>query len=179
MMSAGGDDTANDVIIARIVRARGIRGEVSCDLETDFPQRFASLDTVTVRKADGSRINLNVESHRFHKGRVLLKFEGYDSMDRADELAGAYLVVPRSEAMPLQDGEFYEYDLVGSEVVTVAGDRVGQVARLMRTGGTDILVVEGEDETEYLIPFADEICTEVDVSAGRVTVDPPKGLFDL
>ena len=78
-----------DVVIARIVKARGIRGEVACVLETDFPNRFSALEQITVWMPDGTRLRLKVEDCWFHNQRVILKFEGYDSMTAAQGLAGA------------------------------------------------------------------------------------------
>jgi 16S rRNA processing protein RimM len=175
-----GDQVRGDeVVIARILKARGIKGEVAASIETDFPERFAALDRVTVAKPDGSRTLLRMEDHWFHKGRVILKFEGYDSMTAAKELAGSLLVVPESEREALPEDRFYEYNIVGAEAITAGGQRLGPVTRLMHTGGTDLLVVEGESGREYLIPFADDICTEIDVDAKRIVVNPPEGLLDL
>jgi 16S rRNA processing protein RimM len=179
---AGASDNraqAEDVVIARIVKARGIRGEVACDVETDFPERFQSLDRVTVRMPDKRRLVLALEDHWFHKDRVILKFEGYDTMTAAEGLVGGQLVISEADGLELEDGEFYEYQVVGAEVVAITGEKIGVVTRLMRTGGTDLLVIEGEGGRELLIPFADDICTEVDVKAGRITVNPPEGLLEL
>jgi 16S rRNA processing protein RimM len=128
---------------------------------------------------DGTRLALKIEEHWFHKDRVILKFEGYDTMTAAEDLVGGRLVISESDALELDADQFYEYDIVGSEVVTAGGRHVGRVTRLMRTGGTDVLVIEGEDKREHLIPFADDICTEVDVEAKRITVNPPEGLLEL
>lgn len=180
-MKKGSDNQAQeaDVVIARIIKARGLRGEVACDIETDFPERFASLERVVVWMPDETRLELSVEDHWFHKGRVILKFEGYDSMTEAERLVGGRLVISESDAWQLEEGRYYEYEIVGSEVVTAGGNKVGRVQRLLRTGGTDILVVEGEGGREYLIPFADEICVEVDPETGQITIDPPEGLLEL
>ena len=181
MITAGdnSDTPVEDVVIARIARARGIRGEVACDIETDFPERFDSLERVTVWMPTGARLQLAVEDHWFHKGRVILKFERYDTMTAAEQLVGGLLVVAESDRAMLDQDEFFEYDIVGAEVVTTEGVSLGRVARLMRTGGTDLLVVESGPGRELLIPFADDICTEVDVDNGRITVNPPDGLLDL
>ena len=170
---------ADDVVIARIVKARGIRGEVACHIETDFPARFSTLDRVTVRMPDGTRPELAIEDHWFHKERVILKFRGYDTMTMAQTLVGGCLVVSEADEQPLEDHQYYERGLVGLAVITVTGHEVGRVTRLMRTGGTDLLVIEGERGREHLVPFADAICTEVDVNARRITIDPPEGLLDL
>jgi 16S rRNA processing protein RimM len=170
---------AEDVVIARIIKARGIRGEVACDIETDFPERFQSLDRVTIQMPDERRLALALEDHWFHKNRVILKFEGYDTMTAAEGLVGGRLVISEADSIELEEDEFYEYHIVGAEVVTIAGEEIGIVTRLMRTGGTDLLVIEGEAGRELLVPFADDICTEVDVKARRITINPPEGLLDL
>jgi 16S rRNA processing protein RimM len=173
------DSLPEDVVIARIVKARGIRGEVACVLETDFPERFSSLEEVTVLMPDGARLRLRLEDHWFHNQRLILKFEGYDTMTAAQGLAGGRLVIADADVEPLVEGQYLEREVVGSEVVTGDGKRVGLVTRVMRTGGTDLLVLEGVDGREKLIPFADVICTDVDLAAKRITIDPPDGLLDL
>jgi 16S rRNA processing protein RimM len=169
----------DDVVIARIVKARGINGEVACDMETDFPQRFEALERVTVITPGGTRAQLGLEGFWFHKGRIVVKFEGYDTMSAAQTLVGGLLVIPQSDLLPLQEGEFYEHQVVGSQVVDMDGSVVGVVSRLMRTGGTDLLVVDAGDGREYLIPFTDAICVDVNVISKRVTVDAPEGLLEL
>jgi len=169
----------DEVVIARIVKARGVRGEVACDVETDFPERFASLASVMVRMPDRTPRTLAIENHWFHQRRVIVKFEGYDTMTAAGTLVGGRLVIHAGDELPLDDDQFFERRLVGSAVVTVTGQDVGRVTGLLRTGGTDLLVIEGNGGREHLVPFADAICTEVDVEAKRITIDPPEGLLDL
>jgi 16S rRNA processing protein RimM len=169
----------NEVVIARILKPRGIRGEVACTIETDVPRRFELLKEVTVALPRAPRHRLTVEGFWFHKGRIIVKFAGYDTMSAAETLAGGLLVIPQSDALPLEDDEFYEHQIVGSEVVDVNGKVLGVVGGLLRTGGTDVLVVNGGDGREYLIPFTAAICIEVDMSSRRVTIDPPEGLLDL
>ncbi|MEK6410932.1 MAG: ribosome maturation factor RimM [Acidobacteriota bacterium] len=180
-MSSAPDNRSpsEDVVIARIVKARGIRGEVACAVETDFPERFSSLEQVTVWMPDGTWLRLRVEECWFHKERVILKFEGCDSMTAAQNLAGGRLVIAEADLKPLAEGVFFEHQMIGLEAVTPDGRRLGHVTKLMRTGGTDVLILESDDGRERLIPFAGEICTNVDVEAKRITVDPPDGLLDL
>ena len=169
----------DEVVIARIVKARGVHGEVACDVETDFPERFASLANVTVRMPDTTCLTLAIENHWFHLRRVIVKFEGYDTMTMAGTLVGGRLVIPDRDELPLDDDQFFERRLVGSAVITITGHEVGRVTSLMRTGGTDLLVIEGSGGREHLVPFADAICIEVDVKAKRITIDPPTGLLEL
>ena len=90
----GGDNneayTQDDVVIARIVKARGIKGEVACDILTDFPERFQSLHPVTVSLPGNGRLRLTIQNNWFHKGRVILKFEGYDTDRKSTRLNSSH-----------------------------------------------------------------------------------------
>lgn len=180
-MTQGGQNELrpDDVVIARVAKARGIRGEVACDIETDFPDRFQNLDEIALVMPGGKRIELRVEDCWFHQDRVVLKFAGYDDMTSARTLVGGRLVIDTAEARQLDNDSYYEYDLLDSEVVTVRGDKVGRVTQLVRTGGTDVLVVVSESGREHLIPFAGEICSEIDLETKLITIDPPEGLLEL
>ena len=165
------------VAIARIVRPRGVRGEAVAEVLTDFPERFDGLEEVTVVRPSGERRDLTIETAWFQNRRIVLKFASVDSIEAADELRGAEICVPESDAVVLEEGEFFDWQLEGCEAVTAEGDRLGTVRELMRTGGTEILVVEGEKE--FLIPFAEAICTKVDIEKKRIVVDPPEGLLEF
>ena len=164
--------------IAHVVRAHGLRGEVAADMLTDFPERFDDVAEVTLRRGDEERA-AEVEGHRFHKGRVLLKFAGVDSMTDAERLRGFDVVVPEEELHELPEDFYYDFDLVGCAVVTTSGEAVGTVDSVLRTGAAELLSVRRAGGGEVLIPFVDEICPEVDVEARRIVVDPPEGLLDL
>src|SRR5688572_10104209 len=105
------------IVIARLARAWGIRGEIAADLLTDFPERFDDVSEVTLRRG-AERRTAEVESHRFHKGRVLLKFVGVDTMSDAELLRGFDVLVGEDELHELPEDFFYDFDLVGCEVVT-------------------------------------------------------------
>lgn len=165
------------VAIARIVRPRGIRGEAVAEVLTDFPARFEGLDEATAVMPGGERRELKIENAWFQNERIVLKFAGIDSIETAGELRGAEICVPESDAVSLEEGEFFDWQLEGCDAVTVNGDTLGTVKGLMRTGGTEILVVEGKKE--YLIPFAESICIEVDIENKKIVVDPPEGLLEF
>jgi 16S rRNA processing protein RimM len=166
------------VAIANIVRTRGLKGAVVADVLTDFPERFELLDTVIGVSEDGERLELKIEKFWFQNGRVILKFAGYDTVESGETLRNIEICVPESEAVELDEGEFFDWDLEDCKVETVGGEMIGKVRELMRTGGTELLVVEGEAK-EYLIPFAKSICVEVDVENKLIKVDPPEGLLDF
>lgn len=166
------------VAIARVARPHGLRGEVAADILTDFPERFEDLGKVVVLADDQSRAELTIEGFRFQKGRVFLKFAGLDTVESVEPLRNAEICVSEDEAVELEEGEFYDWELEGCRVVTVDGTELGTVRELMRTGGTEILVVQGT-EKDYLVPFAEAICTEVDIENELITIDPPDGLLEF
>lgn len=166
------------VAIAKIVKPRGLRGEISADVLTDFPERFENLESVIALLPDGTRRDLKIEDFRFQKNRILLTFEQIDSMEAAESLRGCEICIPESETVALAEDEFFDWQLEGCAVETIEGEKLGFVKELMRTGGTEILVVEGA-EKEFLIPFAASVCTEVDVENKRIRVDAPEGLLEF
>src|SRR5437667_10360783 len=127
--------TEDLIVVARVARTRGLRGEVVADLYTDFPGRFEDLDSGIAIAPDGSRRSLQIEEHWFQGNRIIFKFAGYDSIDEAKELAGFQLAIPASERIELPEDTFYEWELAGCRVQALDGTLIGQVRDVMRTGG--------------------------------------------
>lgn len=166
------------VAIARIVKPRGIKGELAAEILTDFPERFDDLESVTAVMPDASRRKLTIEDHWFQSGRIVLKFEGIDSIELGETLRGAEICVDEADAVELDESEYFDWQLAECMVETVDGNSLGKVTEVMRTGGTEILVVKGEAK-EYLIPFAESICVDVDIDKRLIKVDPPEGLLEF
>lgn len=165
------------IAIARIAKPRGLKGELTADVLTDFRERFDDLETVVAVLPNRDRRELHLESFRFQNDRILLKFAGVDNIETADELRNAEICVSEAEAVELDEGEFFDWELTGCRVETLGGESLGEVSEVMRTGGTEVLVVTGE--REYLIPFAESICVEVDIPNKRIQIDPPDGLLEF
>ena len=180
-MSDGVDLNAVELIaVARVAKPRGVRGEVACDLLTDFPERFEGLAELISVFPGGRRARLKLEGHWFHGGRVIMKFAGFDSPEASAALAGCELTVPESEAVELEEDEFYDWQLQGCRVETVEGLNVGTVREVLHTGGAaPVLVIRDERARENLVPLAESICVEVDVDAKLIRVDPTEGLLEL
>ena len=166
------------IVVAHAVRTRGLKGELVADLLTDFPERFDETETLIAVTADGKRESLKLEDYWFQKDRVILKFEGYDSIEAANALVGCDFAVPEAERVPLEEGTFYQWELEGCEVQTLSGDSVGEVKAVLETGGVEILVVAGKGR-EVLVPMAASIVVEIDVGKKRIVLDPPEGLLEL
>ncbi|MDT7780701.1 MAG: rRNA processing protein RimM [Acidobacteriota bacterium] len=169
------------VIVARVAKARGLKGEVAADLLTDFPERFDWVEElIAVFPGGRRRERLELEGHWPHGDRVVLKFRGFDSPEEAAALAGCELAVPESEAVELEEGEFYDWQLEGCLVETIEGRPLGTVREVLHTGGeAPVLIIRDEVERENLVPLALSICVEIDVSAKLIRVDAPEGLLEF
>jgi 16S rRNA processing protein RimM len=165
------------IAIARVAKPRGIKGEVVAEILTDFPERFEGLEDVTAVLASGEQRELKIEDHWFQNERIVLKFAEIDSIEDAEAIRSGEICIAESDAVELSNDEFYDWQLEGCDVVTVGGETVGKVRGLMRTGGTENLIVY--HDREYLIPFAESICIEVDIEKKRIVVDPPEGLLEF
>jgi 16S rRNA processing protein RimM len=164
------------VLVGRVARAHGNKGQVIVNLDTDFAdERFRPGAVVLVGE---QAVPTVIESVRFQQGRPILGFQGIHTMDAAEALAGAELKVPMSTLGPLPEGTFYHFELVGCDVQDVEGHRVGRVAGVEGTLERSRLVVEG-DYGEVLIPLAADICVGIDVAQRRIVVSPPDGLLEL
>jgi len=172
-------DREDLIVVARIVKVRGLRGEVVADLLTDFPDRFAELSTLLAVSTNGSHRSLQIEEQWFHGDRLVVKFAGFDRIEEATALVGCDLAIPADERVKLPSDSYYEWELRGCRVETVAGAAVGQVKEIMHPGGADLLDVIDAAGRERLIPMVGEIVIEVDIEKKVIRIDPPEGLLEL
>lgn len=172
-----------DLVVGRIVKAHGISGEVVVDVRTDDPHdRFAPGTALRARARDKSERTYVVESMREHSGRLLVGLDGVASRDAADALRGSLFIVDTAELPAIDDpDEFYDHQLEGLRVRTLAGRDVGRIAEVLHTAAGELLAIrpaEGEGP-EVLVPFVSAIVTSVSLTDGLVEIDPPDGLLDL
>jgi 16S rRNA processing protein RimM len=167
------------LVVGRIGRAHGIRGQVTVEVRTDDPElRFAPGTTIVTEPAE--RGPLVVSDMRFHSGRLLLSFEGVADRNAAELLRNTILVVEADpDETPDDPEEFFDHQLLGLAVVDEAGVVIGEIADLLHLPGQDVLAVKRPDAPEVLIPFIKQFVPVVDVKGGRVVVTPPEGLLDL
>lgn len=172
------------VIIARLTRPRGKRGELAAVSLTSHQQRFQQLEEVVLVGAVGfpdDPRRFVVERVWEHGARTIFKFRGVDSISDAELLRNAEVRVPARERPRLPEDEYYHSDLAGCEVVERAsGELLGRVTGWLDQGGPGLLRVEtGEHGRELLVPFVRAICVDVDLDRKRIAVDLPEGLKEL
>lgn len=187
------------LVVGRITRPHGVRGEVSVEVRTDEPERrFAVGSVLATDPAEAGP--LTVASARWHTGRLLVGFTGITDRNQAEGLRGIWLTLDSAQAGSSDDpDEFHDHELIGLAVVTVSGDPVGRVTDVQHHG-QDLLVIEPvkpatpasarsggrgvpggrpPGPAPVLVPFVTAIVPEVDVAAGRLVIDPPPGLLEL
>ena len=169
-------------ILARLVRPQGRHGEILSDILTDFPERFAERKRLFLVPSETDRESareVSLENHWLHKGRIVLKFAGIDSINDADTLRGLLVAIPSSERAALTDGSVYIDDLIGCQVIDVnrTPTAVGVVSNVDREAS--LLAVTTSDGAEALIPFAKAYLVSMDLAAKRIEMRLPEGLLEI
>jgi 16S rRNA processing protein RimM len=174
------------VTLARILRPRGLRGEVAAEILTDFPERLPELREVWLAGERGEPRRVGVQRCWLSPGRggqAIFHFQGIDSIEAAEPLRGLEVQVPIEQRAKLDAGNYYVGDLIGCEVWEEgAASAMGAVRDVEFPGGVPLLTVtpsDGNGDGEVLVPLASEFCTRIDVKAKRIDVTLPDGLRDL
>jgi 16S rRNA processing protein RimM len=178
--STGGDGSPDGPVVAvgKVGKAHGIRGDAFVEPWTDAPdERFSPGARLSTEPAD--RGPLTVESARQHSGKLVVHFAGVDDRNAVEALRGTVLLVPASARPPIEDpDEFYDTDLIGLSVRTVAGQPLGPVTDVLHSPAGSLLAIDVSGR-EVLVPFRTEFVPTVDLAAGIAEVDPPDGLLEL
>jgi 16S rRNA processing protein RimM len=168
------------LVVGRITRPHGVRGELAVEVRTDDPaDRLAAGAVLETDPAAAGP--LTITRARWHSGKLLLSFDGVTDRDAADGLRGVFLVVDSAELDDIADpDEFRDHQLIGLAVYGPADEHVGTVTDVLHHG-QDLLVVAGAGQragAEIMVPFVTALVPEVDLAAGRIVIDPPAGLLD-
>ncbi len=188
------------VTVARILRARGNKGEVAAELLTDFPERLPEIKEMFLRAASGARRRVVLRGFwvdRNHPGKGVFHFEGVDAINDAEKLRGLEVQIPFEQRAKVPPGSFFVTDLIGCSVFELAANApvsfspcppaetpalLGKVRDVYFPGegqpGTPLLVVD-TSHGELLVPLAEDICTMIEIAAHRIEVRLPDGLRDL
>ncbi len=168
----------NRIAIGKIAKPVGLKGEVKVLPWTDFPERFAKMSRVFVRKKGEPEYELEIVRARGHSRAILLQFAGITTPEAADRLRNAELLISREEAMPLPEGTYYTFELIGVEVVSEEGELIGRLTDVWSMPAQDVYVVEREGK-EILVPALQTIIRDVDLPRQRMTVNLPDGLLEI
>ena len=178
--------STTDVVVGRIGKAHGIKGEVSVELRTDEPDRRFADGTVLATEAPGGRaqhgpdrpVSLTVRATRWHQSRLLVTFAEIKDRNHAEAARGLLLVATvDATELPEDPDEFYDHQLVGLEVVTTDGRPVGELVEVLHSSAQELLSIRAEDGREILVPFVSQLVPTVDVPGGRVVVKDRPGLL--
>jgi 16S rRNA processing protein RimM len=161
--------------IGRIVRAHGLRGEVSARVLTDFPERFDTTEWVYLGN-EFEATPYRLESYRWHKEHVLLTLKGVTNRTEAEQLKGQLVQVPIDEAIALPAGSYYLYQLIGLRVQDIGGNDLGTLTSIMETGANDVYVVKNDDR-EILLPAIPDVVKTIDIANGVMVVQVMEGLI--
>lgn len=159
--------------IGQLLAPHGVRGEIRVRVLTDFPQRFKRLKRVFL---GDEYLPVEVESARIAYDRVFIKLKGIDTPESARRHTHKLIYVPVEEAVPLEEGQFYWYQIVGLEVWTTDGRRLGKVTDILATGSNDVYVVQGPFG-EVLVPAIEDVIIDIKPNEGRMTIELLEGMI--
>jgi len=166
------------ITIGKVVKPFGVKGEMKIESLTDFPERFQDLKSVYLVSPTGKELVVTVRSVRYTGAVPYMLFKGYDTPEDAKTLNGWLLKVPEQEVMPLPEGRYYWYELIGMEVVSEEGETLGTIVDIFETGSNDIYVMKLGKKEIYL-PAIREVVKQVDRKARRMVIHLMDGLMEL
>lgn len=165
-----------ELLIGRVIKSHGIKGEVSVDVTTDSPEQRYYPGAVLNGKQGGKGLEFTIKTVRAHKGRLLLTFDEIKDRTAADSLRGVQFF---AEPIEEEDDEgFYDHELEGLKVI-LDGASIGEVTGITHGAQQSLLEIKLDNGKEALIPFVEEIVPEVDLDEGTCTITPPEGLLEL
>ena len=169
-------------VLARLVRPQGRHGEILADVLTDFPERFADRKRLFLVSSETNQshvLEVGLEDHWLHKGRIVLKFSGIDSINDADALRGLLVAIPASERATLTDDSVYIGDLIGCTIfdVNAGSTAIGMITNV--DADSCLLAVESANGEEVLIPFVKAYLTAMDLAGKRIEMRLPPGLLEI
>ncbi len=165
------------IVIGKITKPHGVKGELRVLPSSNNPHRFAQLNDIWLIGEDRQPVLQHIKGVRYHRNFVLLKLTGYDTLSQAEQLAGAELGIPKSRLRQLPDNTFYQFDIIGLKVYTADRRYLGKIKSILSTGSNDVYVVKGE-AAEYLIPAIKQAIKELDIAQGYIVLNALEGLID-
>ncbi len=162
--------------VGQVSRAHGLRGEISVTVLTDFPERFETTEWIYLGNEFEAEA-YHLETYRWHKSNVLLTLAGVSDRTQAQQLQGLLVQVPIEESIPLPDGSYYLYQLMGLQVITSDKKVLGKIVDILETGANDVYLVRDENHIEILLPSIPDVVKSIDIDQGQMIVQLIDGLI--
>jgi len=166
----------NLLVIGKVLKPHGTGGKVKVFPYTDSPETYQEADILYMKGANGTLTPLHVSSIASLKGKVILGADEIASMEKAEEARGCEILIDKDRLNKLPDGEYYQYELIGLDVVTVAGENLGKIEEILPTGSNDVFVVRS-GEKEHLIPALKDVIKEIDFERRKMLIEPFDGII--
>ena len=161
------------VTVGKVLSPWGTEGKLKIQIETDFPDRFTSNSQVYL-----DRLPVTIDSAEWHNRKLIIKFNDVDRIEDAQKLGGQIIEIPRSQAHPLPEGQYYYFQIIGLEVRTIQGGIIGNVTEVLPSKSNDNYMVHGS-QGEILIPAIEDVVKSIDLDKGLMTIDAIDGLLSL
>lgn len=164
--------------VGKIVNTHGLRGEVKVVSWTDYPEVFEDIECVYLKKKNDYE-RLDIKGIKYQKGNLIIKFSQIQDINQAEKYKNQVIYAEREMLGELPEGVYYIADLIGLDVITDEGEKLGVIADVFNTGSNDIYEVKREGKKNLLLPVIDEVVLDIDLENKRVTVHMMEGLEDL
>ncbi len=179
MSDSVGQPQPEYLLVGEILRPHGVQGELRVRVLTEYPERIPQVPSLYLGEGIEARhpLEVHVVSMRMHQGFALIKFREFPDRTKAERLRGQYIMVRLADAVPLDEGEFYLFQVIGLAVRTEDGQDLGTVSEVLETGANDVYIVHGDRYGEVLIPVTPETIVATDIPGRLLTVRLPEGLL--
>ena len=164
------------IVIGKIIKPKGIKGEIKVLPLTDSSERFKLLNEISVAGKNGKLDIFKIENVTITTKTVNLKLKGIDTRNQAQELKGREIVIDETQTLPLNKGNYYIYQIIGLKAFDENGEYLGEVVDVLKNPGNDIFIIKKENK-EYLIPAVKDIITKIDLKNCKIIIKQIKGLF--
>lgn len=165
-------------VIGKIVNTHGIKGEVKVLQTTDFIERFDVGETIYIKVKDIYEA-VTIKTSRLHKNNLLISFDEYSSINDVEGFKDKELYIHADQQHELNEGEYYYHQIIGCQVETLEGEKLGQVDAILSPGANDVWVVKANDGKEYLIPYIPQVVKDIKLEEKLIVIEPMEGLLDL
>lgn len=165
--------------VGKIVNTHSLKGEVKVISSTDFEEeRFKKGSKLLITRGNQLIREVVVQSYRNHKNFLLVKFEGIDSVEKAEKLKNLQIKINSDEVGELEENEFYFHQIIGCEVFDENDKNLGEIIDILTPGANDVWVIKGENGREILIPYIEDVVKKIDITSKKVNIEVMEGLID-